>query len=368
MPSIGFVLPHWMFWAALAVFPPVAWAMFLRTRNRPDDGKANLFLAYLFWLLAGFLGMHRFYLKSLWGVVYLPLFVIVIWGGHLFGEAREDLSKARQEVDFATRTIDRSKAAAGRGDAAAQKRMAEGQAKLAPAKESYARAEAEIDHANLVMRSAAGVALVLLLIDALLIPGMVRRARESEPAPTISLVEPHLVEDPPPEVPGIAGSIARGIDTVVRVLGELVAYWAVLAVFAYYFEVIGRYVFNSPTNWVHESTFLMFGMQYMIAGAYAYRGESHVRVDLIYSKLSLRGKALCDLVGSIFFFIFIGTMLWTGWIFAADAVHGGEVSFTEWGIQYWPVKLTIPLGAALLLAQGIARVIKDVHTVATART
>ena len=59
-----------------------------------------------------------------------------------------------------------------------------------------------------------------------------------------------------------------------RVLGELVAYWAVLAVFAYYFEVIGRYVFNSPTNWVHESTFLMFGMQYMIAGAYAYRGET----------------------------------------------------------------------------------------------
>ena len=152
-----------------------------------------------------------------------------------------------------------------------------------------------------------------------------------------------------------------------RVLGELVAYWAVLAVFAYYFEVIGRYVFNSPTNWVHESTFLMFGMQYMIAGAYAYRGESHVRVDLIYSKLSLRGKAMCDLIGSVFFFIFIGTMAWTGWIFAADADPRHEVSFTEWGIQYWPVKLTIPLGAALLLLQGIARLIKDVHTLKTAR-
>ena len=61
-------------------------------------------------------------------------------------------------------------------------------------------------------------------------------------------------------------------------------------------------------------------------------------------------------------------MAWTGWIFAADAMRGGEVSFTEWGIQYWPVKLTIPLGAALLLLQGIARVIKDVHTVAMARS
>ena len=367
MPSIGFVLPNWLFWASLVVFPIVAWTMVVRTRNDPDDGKANNFLAYLFLLFAGFLGMHRFYLKSAWGIVYLPLFVVVVYGGHLFSEAREELSKARQDVEFATRTIDRSKAAAGRGDAAAQRRLADAEAKLVTAKTAYAGAERQVDRANLVMRVAAGLSLALLLIDALLIPGLVRRARATEPAPVISAVEPHLVEDPPPQLPGVAGSIARGIDTLVRVLGELVAYWAVLAVFAYYFEVIGRYVFNSPTNWVHESTFLMFGMQYMIAGAYAYRGESHVRVDLVYSKLSPRGRAICDLIGAIFFFIFIGTMAWTGWTFAADAVRGGEVSFTEWGIHYWPVKLTIPLGAALLLLQGIARVIKDVHTVATAR-
>src|SRR3954465_2959529 len=105
MPSIGFILPHWIFWLSLAVFPPVAWAMVVRTRHDPDDGKANNFLAYLFLVLAGFLGMHRFYLKGLWGLVYLPLFVIVIYGGHLFGEARELLSKARQDVEFSTRTI-----------------------------------------------------------------------------------------------------------------------------------------------------------------------------------------------------------------------------------------------------------------------
>jgi TRAP-type mannitol/chloroaromatic compound transport system permease small subunit len=62
----------------------------------------------------------------------------------------------------------------------------------------------------------------------------------------------------------------------------------------------------------------------------------------------------------VFFFIFIGTMLWTGWRFAADAVNLGEVSFTEWAVQYWPVKLTIPIGAALLLLQGIAKLIKDI--------
>ena len=121
--------------------------------------------------------------------------------------------------------------------------------------------------------------------------------------------------------------------------GEYVAWWSLMAVFVYYYEVIARFVFNSPTNWVHESMFLMFGMQYMLSGAYAYREDQHVRVDVIYAKFSPRGKAIADIITSVFFFIFIGTMLVTGYRFAGDAVNFGEHSFTEWGIQYWPVKL-----------------------------
>jgi TRAP-type mannitol/chloroaromatic compound transport system permease small subunit len=38
-----------------------------------------------------------------------------------------------------------------------------------------------------------------------------------------------------------------------------------------------------------------------------------------------------------------------------------EVSFTEWGIQYWPVKLMIPIGAVLLILQAFARLIRDIY-------
>ena len=123
-----------------------------------------------------------------------------------------------------------------------------------------------------------------------------------------------------------------------------------ISVFAYYYEVIARFVFNSPTNWVHESMFLMYGMQYMLAGAYAYREDQHVRVDVFYRKFSARGKAIADIITSVFFFIFICTMLLTGCASRLTQSAIGEVSFTEWGVQYWPVKLTIPIGAALLRA------------------
>ena len=104
---------------------------------------------------------------------------------------------------------------------------------------------------------------------------------------------------------------ADQIDRFNEEIGRYVAYWAVIAVFVYYYEVVARYVFNSPTNWVHESMFLMFGMQYLLCGAYAYREESHVRVDIFYSRFSPRGKAIADIITSVLFFIFTLTMLVT---------------------------------------------------------
>jgi len=98
----------------------------------------------------------------------------------------------------------------------------------------------------------------------------------------------------------------------------------------------------------------------MLSGAYGYRDDSHVRVDIFYARLSPRGRAACDVFTSIFFFVFTITMLVTGWRFAMDSIGFDEHSFTEWGVQYWPVKLMIPIGAALIILQGIARLAKDV--------
>ena len=104
----------------------------------------------------------------------------------------------------------------------------------------------------------------------------------------------------------------------------------------------------------------MFGMQYLLCGAFAYREDAHVRVDVIYVMLSGRAKAIMNVITSVFFFIFSVTLLWTGWIFARDSIGVWEVSFTEWAIQYWPVKMTISIGATLILLQGLARLLKDV--------
>jgi TRAP-type mannitol/chloroaromatic compound transport system permease small subunit len=207
----------------------------------------------------------------------------------------------------------------------------------------------------------------MLLIDAVLLPFAVRRAARNEAAARAAHPESMPIPPDPPRQGTLEDPtlhmhtrITDKIEWLNVRAGEFVAYWAVLSVFVYYYEVIGRYVFNSPTNWVHESMFLMYGMQYMLAGAYAYREDQHVRVDVIYSQFSPRGKAAADIFTSVFFFIFIGVMFWTSWRFAADSIGNDEHSFTEWGVQYWPIKVMMPIGAALLLLQGLSKLIKDI--------
>ncbi|HWD36738.1 MAG TPA: TRAP transporter small permease subunit, partial [Casimicrobiaceae bacterium] len=245
------------------------------------------------------------------------------------------------------------------------------QDELAKSKSEYDSAQAITDTWRGRARIGAIVLAIMLLVDAVLLPTLVRRRAAYETA------HPPPAEVVPPGVPAVAEPVlaedptlhfhSRVTDWIEAInvrAGEFVAWWSLIAVFVYYYEVVARYVFNSPTNWVHESMFLMFGMQYMLSGAYAYREDQHVRVDVIYAKFSPRGKAIADIVTSLFFVIFVGTMFVTGIRFAGDAINVREVSFTEWGIQYWPVKLMIPIGAGLLLLQGIAKLLKDVLFVA----
>jgi TRAP-type mannitol/chloroaromatic compound transport system permease small subunit len=346
MPSLNFILPHWLYWGGLVVFPIVAAWLVARQARRGAPRGTSLFLAYLFWLTAGFLGIHRVYLRSTWALGFVALFAgVLVVNGHI-NDAREDFSRTHAAWEQV-----RAELAQGRADAA----------KLAAAEREATIANDALEHWRGIARGFALAIAAALLLDAVLIPGLVRRARERETRVFATHAEPVVAEGPPPEDPTLKVHLplVAPIEWLNEKAGLFVAYWAVIAVFVYYYEVVARYVFNSPTNWVHESMFLMFGMQYMISGAYAYREDQHVRVDVLYAKLTPRGKALADIVTSLFFFIFVGTMLVTGWRFAWDATQVGEHSFTEWGVQYWPVKLMIPIGAALLLLQGLAKLAKD---------
>ena len=371
MPSLSFVLPHWLYWATLAIFPLIATYLVSRQRRNPPDRRPSLFIAYLFWFLSGYLGIHRFYLRSGWGFIFIPVFLAIIYCNTQIREVRDDESRTFAAMEQAQTAVERARPREGVEPTPESKAELErAEATLRQSDSEYRSAKAIRDQWKQRASIGAIVLAVMLLIDAALLPGLVRRRRAREIAePSLEVVHPDAVagvheggvgEDP---TLAVHSKVTDMIDRLTTKVGLFVVWWAVIAVFAYYYEVVARFIFNSPTNWVHESMFLMFGMQYVLCGAYAYCEDQHVRVDVIYTKFSTRGKAIADIFTSLFFFIFIITLLWTSLRFAMDAVSVDEHSFTEWGIQYWPVKLMMPIGAALMALQGLSKLVKDIMIV-----
>lgn len=359
MPEINFILPHWLYWGGLILLPLATFFIYKRTAEKKPSAPVSLSLGYFLLITGGFIGVHRLYLKSTWALVFIALFASIQAVNIEVRDARDQLSGAKNDIKLSEFKLQRAQKALHDGRRGAQEKLDKAQSQLNEAKTQLDNANNNTNYWDNISKSIGIITIILLLIDAYLLPKLIRRRNLIEQdthdtgfhCPDVE-AEYDINKEP--------YKFNRFISNINGIAGELVAYWSIIAVFVYYYEVIARYVFNSPTNWAHESMFLMFGMQYLLAGGYVLREGAHVRVDVIYMHFSKRTKALIDVITSSFFFIFMVALFVTGFIFFNDSFEVNEVSFTEWEIHYWPVKFAIPLGALLLFLQGTAQLVKDI--------
>lgn len=366
MPDLTFILPHWVYWGALLLIPLGSMIIIHRQRGGNREGRLSYGIAYMFWFMGGFAGLHRLYLKNKGALIYFPLIIAVLFTNVEVKKAMDLVSAAKNQISIAEFELERAQTEMKIGDSE------KARSKLEKGKETMKTADRELT-AQLanekkwvwVSRILAALIAALLIMDAFLLPGMLRRcaraeAQKAEPAKKYGIPDAEEFTTEVDPATRVHTPWLDWIDTVNGYVGEFVCYWSIIAVFVYYYEVIARYIFNSPTNWAHEGMFLMFGMQYMLAAGFTHRERGHVYVDIIHKLFPDRVKATVDVFTSALFFLFTVAILVTGWVFLADSLGVWEVSFTEWGIQYWPVKITLPLGALLITLQGFSKLAKDI--------
>jgi len=132
-------------------------------------------------------------------------------------------------------------------------------------------------------------------------------------------------------------------------------------------EVIMRYVFNQPTIWAHELSAMLYAIFFLLGGAYTLRWKAHINVDVVYVRLPPRIRAIVDLITWLFFYYFCTVMLWLGARFAWSSILKMERASTVWEPYIWPIKICIPLGALLVLLQGLTKTISDASIAFTGR-
>ena len=128
-------------------------------------------------------------------------------------------------------------------------------------------------------------------------------------------------------------------------------------------DVISRYLFNTGAVVVQEGEWWLFSIIFLSAAGFTFVTDSHVRVDIIYSRLTKRNRNWVDLISSfVFLFPMCALIIYTSYPFIRDSWNVGEVSPDPGGIpMLYVLKTFIPLGFFLLGLQGVARVVRTIR-------
>jgi TRAP-type mannitol/chloroaromatic compound transport system permease small subunit len=161
--------------------------------------------------------------------------------------------------------------------------------------------------------------------------------------------------------------IALALDHVARLSGRVVAWLIVPMVLSLCYEVVSRYVFNAPTQWAYDMTFMLYGTFFMLGAAFTLQRKGHVRTDSLYAKWPPRRQAMVDLGGHLLMLLpFAGVLLFVGWGYFVKAYVTNETFVSSsWQPIAWPFKLAMPVTGLLLLIQGASECLKCVHTLKT---
>ncbi|SRR5690554_627258 len=152
----------------------------------------------------------------------------------------------------------------------------------------------------------------------------------------------------------------RGISRLNDWLGRLVSYFILLIFLLLIAEVGFRYFAGKPQIWTNELSQMLFGAYAVLSGGYLLVHRAHVNVDIFYGRFPRRVQACIDILTSILFFVFVGALLYFGSSFAYESIEFWERSQSAWNPPLWPVKLTVPIGAGLLLLQGLVKLVQDI--------
>lgn len=156
-------------------------------------------------------------------------------------------------------------------------------------------------------------------------------------------------------------ALSRWIDALNEWVGRGV-YWLVLIVaLVSAGNAVSRYGLGLSSNAWLEAQWYMFSAIFLLAAGYTLKHNGHVRIDVIYGRLSPHSRAAIDLVGTLLFLLpMAGLIMWLSWTGFAESYAISEVSPDAGGLLRWPVKLLIPLGFALLVLQGLSEIIKRI--------
>jgi TRAP-type mannitol/chloroaromatic compound transport system permease small subunit len=163
-------------------------------------------------------------------------------------------------------------------------------------------------------------------------------------------------------MPEAIKTYVRYVDAVNRVVGRLAMYLVLVMMGVLLLSSGSRTFFDVSYVWTVEVAQFLLAAYYLLGGGYSMQIDSHVRMDLLYSRWSPRRRAIVDAI-TVFFLLFYLIILLVGGISSTEyALTYGQKNFSAWAPPLAPIKIIMVIGIFLMLLQVIAVFFRDLAT------
>jgi len=148
------------------------------------------------------------------------------------------------------------------------------------------------------------------------------------------------------------------LRTFIASCGKAVAWLTVVMVLLTFTIVVLRYGFNLGWIWLQESLTYLHVMVFSVAAAWTLQQDGHVRVDIFYARMTVKHRAMVNLLGSLLFLVpFCIFILIIAWPYVSYSWKLLETSREAGGLPLvFLLKSLIIVMPALLLGQAFINV------------
>lgn len=161
-------------------------------------------------------------------------------------------------------------------------------------------------------------------------------------------------------MPEIVKLFVRYVDAMNRKIGRFAMYLIFPMGGILLYATFMRVILGIPVNWVMEMSQFMLSAYYLLGGAYSLQIDAHVRMDLFYTRMSPRTRAITDAFTILFVIFYLCVLLGGGFSSTAYAITYSQKNYTSWAPVMWPIKSIMTFGIFLMLLQVISTFFKDV--------
>jgi TRAP-type mannitol/chloroaromatic compound transport system permease small subunit len=155
------------------------------------------------------------------------------------------------------------------------------------------------------------------------------------------------------------------IELISKYLSNGVSFLFVPMTLIAMYEVVMRYIFDSPTTWAWDINVQFFCAIVVLGGAYTLQQGGHVIMDIIVNKFGRKTRLIINLCVYVVFFFAILIAIWQVATFAWNSLAILERASTIFEPPIYPIKIIILIGVSLLFLQAVALFIRDLMALKT---